>query len=49
MLDLGLQRGNINARGYINVSLNFTVEKMYFLIKIIPFTFNIENKSIKSA
>lgn len=49
MLDLGLQRDNINARGYINVSLNFTVEKMYFSIKITPFTFNMENKSTKST
>ena len=44
MLDSGHQRGNINARGYINVSLNFTVEKMYFSIKIILFIYNIEKK-----
>lgn len=44
MLDSGHQRGNINARGYINVSLNFTVERMYFSIKIILFIYNIEKK-----
>ena len=48
MPDLGHPRGNINTRGYIKVSLGFTVEKMYFFNDFKVFNFYIENKSIKS-